>query len=606
MSLAVHFSPFSCYYKNQMISPNRIELFHQITTDWDNYHPTDWDDLVNLLDKIKNKKKASIIPCGEDAMKFFARGTAFITFSYGIDGVTVEISKYAHTISAIFKPYGSPSIHIIGGNFQPQVASIFDAEWHRFRLEGIDGWSKWDDGKWFKALFRKKMISFLKESNLLTKEIYQQAVGIAKCLGKYFIDNQIFLVIPVNVASNPGNIALTLGLVLVTEALGIYVLNSNHDFYWEYGKPLSEKALGEKPGIRDHFFRNIKNKTFFRLFRLLYPWNGARWLQININRSQSRKLVTKFGFPEEKVFEISTCIADTFFEAYSKKDVIDIRLRMGHILSNGEAIMHPISIADHLSRIDEWMENQTPIILGARPDLSIDPKSDDLIIMIQPTRIVSRKRIERNLDLINALFRKSALKEEFQNNPNRQLILHITGPAPQEHQEDLEKVLFAYKETIRTLPEILANRIFLAFSVGHETHVSFTKNQFQPLTIETIYRMADAVVFPSETEGRGLPIIEASAIGIPIICSQYHPIDVFDDVIGETLPEELRIRYTLFPEGKFHKAILFDVANLLIHPGAKQSDITHNKEAVRARYCQASFTNNFKRLLNQFYELEKV
>lgn len=588
-----------------MMPSNQIELFQQLTADWDNYHPTDWDDLVKLLDRIKNNKQASIIPCGEDAHKFFARGTAFITFSYGIDGVTVELSKYAHAISDLFKPFGNPSIHLIGGNFHPQVSSIFDAEWHQFQLDGIDGWSKWDGGKWFEALFINKMKSFYKESNLLTKEVYQQAVVIAKRLGRYFIDNKISLVIPVNVASNPGNIALTLGLVLVTEALGIFVLNSNHDFYWESGKPLTEREPGEKPGIRDHFFRNIKNKTFFSLFRLLYPWNGNRWMQININARQSRKLVTTFGFPEEKVFEISTCVNDSFFEPYSKKDLLDIRLKMSHILSNGDSIMRPVPLADHLSRVDSWMDNQQPIILGARAGLSVDPRSDDLIIMLQPTRIVSRKRIERNLDLIDALLRKSALKQEFQNNPNRQLILHITGPTPTEHQEDLEKVLFAYKKIIDAFPEWLADRIFLAFSAGNETHASFSKKQLQPLTIEDLYRMADAVVFPSETEGRGLPIIEASAIGIPIICSQYHPREVFRDVIGTKLPKELRIKYTLFPDNIFHQVYLSDVANWLIHPDAKQNQIAHNKEAVRARYSQASFNNRIEHLLNHLCKMDQ-
>ena len=277
---------------------------------------------------------------------------------------------------------------------------------------------------------------------------------------------------------------------------------------------------------------------------------------------------------------------------------------MGHILSNGETIMRPVPIDNHLSGVDQWMKHQQPVILGARPGLSVDPRSDDLIIMLQPTRIVSRKRIARNLDLISALFRQSALREEFDNNPNRQLILHITGPTPKEHQKDLEEVLFAYKRVIRTLPEMLADRIFLAFSVGHENHASFSKKQFEPLTIETIYRMADVVVFPSETEGRGLPIIETSASGIPIICSQYHPREVFSDVIGEKLPENLRIKYILFPEGKFDQAFLSDVANLIIHPGAKQNLIIHNKEAVRARYSHASFKNNFERLLNQLNKLD--
>ncbi len=152
---------------------------------------------------------------------------------------------------------------------------------------------------------------------------------------------------------------------------------------------------------------------------------------------------------------------------------------------------------------------------------------------------------------------------------------------------------------------MLADRIFLAFSVGQESHASFSKKQFEPLTIENIYRMADVVVFPSETEGRGLPIIEASASGIPIICSQYRPREVFSDVIGEKLPEELQIHYTLFPEGKFTQAFLSDVADLLIHPDAKQKLIIQNREAVRIRYSHESFKNKFERLLNQLYELDQ-
>jgi len=587
-----------------MNSPSSNELIYQLETVLDNYHPVYWNDIVELLNKFENSKKSPLIPCKENFLNCFSRGTAFISFSFGIDGVSIETSKYAHTLQDIFSPFENSSIHFISGRFEPQISSIISADWYRFQVDGINGWNKWEDGKWFKALFRKKMRSFSEESILLANEVYKQAVVIAKCLGTYFLNNQISLVIPVNVASNPGNLALTLGLVLVTEALGIYVLNINHDFYWESGKPLSERALGEKPGVRDHFFRNVNNKNFFSLFSLLYPWNGNRWLQVNINTRQSRKLINKFGFPKEKVFEILTSITDTFFEVYSKQEVIDIRLRMGHILSNGEDIMCPVPIDNHLSSVDQWMKNQQPVILGASSGLSINPISDDLIILLQPTRIVSRKRIERNLELIGALFRKSAVREEFQNNPNRQMILHITGPVPREHQEDLEKVLFAYKKTIRALPGKLANRIFLAFSVGRESHTSFSNKQFQPLTIEALYRMADVVVFPSETEGRGLPIIEASACGVPIICSQYHPIEVFNDVIGERLPEELQIRYTLFPEGKFHQAFLSEVADLLVNVEAKQHVISHNKEAMRARYGTETLKNKFEILLQQLYELD--
>ena len=74
---------------------------------------------------------------------------------------------------------------------------------------------------------------------------------------------------------------------------------------------------------------------------------------------------------------------------------------------------------------------------------------------------------------------------------------------------------------------------------------------FDPLNITDLYRLATAVLFPSETEGRGLPIIESAAIGVPIISSRYSPEEVFDSVIGEHLPEEQRIKYIHFPEGEF-------------------------------------------------------
>jgi len=586
-----------------MKSPKSDERYQQLISILDNYHPIDWGDIVDLLKLIKDKKKTSLHE-SDDFLQIFARGTAFITFGYGIDGVSIEMSKYAHSLEALYSPQGNSSIHFIGGNFHPQTSSILNPEWKRFHLKGIDGWDKWADGEWFDGLFRRKMTSFSVESNVLTQEIFRQAVNIAKELGKYFIENNISLSIPVNIASNPGNIALTLGLVLVTEIFGTFVLNSNHDFYWEAGKPLTEREPGEEPGVRDHFFHNINNKTFFALFEMLYPWNGRRWLQININARQSRKLIEIFGIPKEKVFKISTSIADSFFEAYSRQDVFETRLRMGHILSGGEAVMHPVSIANHLSAVDDWMMNQQPIIIGAKPGLTVDPTSEDLFILLQPTRIVSRKRVERNLELVGELFQNTKLREKFDGSLNCQLILHITGPTPQEHQRDLERVLWAYNELTNELPGSLADRIFIAFSVGHESHPSFLINNFQPLNIESIYRMADMVVFPSETEGRGLPIIEAGASGVPIICSQYYPREVFRDVIGEDLPENMRIKYTLYPEGTFPQEFLNQAADLLLNPGANQALIDHNKEAVRTRFSQISLTRKFARLLDQLHNLE--
>ncbi|MEJ2485474.1 MAG: glycosyltransferase [Anaerolineales bacterium] len=582
-----------------MNSAKSADLYYRLNLVLDGFNPTRWSDIAQILKQIKTADYLSQQLDKQNYLAQFAKGTAFITFDFGIDGVSIEISKYAQTLEDIYSPFSEVSLHLIAGNFHTEASSVLSDNWSRFQIQGINGWNKWEGGKWFRALFEKEIKSNSQESKDLAIEIFRQAISIAKRLGKYLIDNQIALLIPVNIASNPGNMALTLGVVLLTEVLGTSVLNSNHDFYWESGKPSQERGAGERPGLRDHFFRNLNHKPFFSLFQSLYPWNGNRWLQVNINSRQSRRLINRFGLPKEKIYEISTSIGDQFFEPYNDKDVKYARLRMAHILSNGKAQLQPISIYQYLSKLDEWMLDQRPIIVGARPGLSIDPESDNLIILLQPTRIIARKRIERNIDLIRALMKRSQLGKEFERNPARQLVLHITGPTPKEHQKDLEKILVAYKRLVEKLPEDIAQRIFVAFSVGQDDHPSFSKHQFAPLTIDAIYRMANAVVFPSETEGRGLPIIEASAIGIPIICSRYHPLKVFRAVIGRGLPEELQIHYTFFPEGLFPPRFLEKVSRILLSSREDLNSVAHNKTAVQVRYSRQALKNKFEHLLAQ-------
>jgi glycosyltransferase involved in cell wall biosynthesis len=582
-----------------MDSAKSENLFDDFSLILDDFNPGSWSEIANILKQIKRINEPSQIVDKQNFLTQYAKGTAFITFAFGIDGVSIEISKYARALEDIYNPFCEASVHMIAGNFHEEASSILSDSWNRFQIEGINGWDKWDGGKWFRALFHEEIRRKSPESKDLATEIFRQAVSIAKRLGKYLIDNQIALLIPVNIASNPGNMAFTLGVVLVTELLGISVLNSNHDFYWESGKPAQEREPGESPGMRDHFFRNIGHKPFFSLFQLLYPWNGKCWLQVNINTRQSRRLKKRYGLPKEKIHEIPTSVGDQFFEPYTDEDVKYARLRMAYILSDGQAQLQSISVDQHLSRLDDWMKDQKPLLIGPQSDLLIDPESDKLTILLQPTRIVGRKRIERNIDLIRALMRRSSFGKEYKRDSARQLVLHITGPTPREHQKDLEKILFAYKRLVERLPENIAQRIFVAFSVGQDDHPSFSKHQFTPLTIDTIYRMANAVVFPSETEGRGLPIIEASAIGIPIICSRYHPIKVFRGVVGRGLPDELQIQYTRFPEGIFPQRFLEKVSTLLLSSREDIPSVAHNRDAVQTRYSSKALKKKFEYLLTQ-------
>lgn len=561
-----------------------------------------WEEILSTVEKISSVEHSRLPASRAAFLQTASQGTAFLTFDFGIDGVSIEIAKYARILEKLFQPYGDARLHFIAGDFSPRADAILKAHWLRCQIDGINGWSKWDEGKWFDALFQEEMPAGSQRSSELAEEVYRQAQVIASKLGDYLVANGINLLITVNVASNPGNLALALALVLVTETLGTVVINSNHDFYWDEGKPSAEREPGEEAGDRDHFFRNADNRPFFSLLEMLYPWQGRRWLQMNINKRQSERLIKDFGFPPQRVFEIGTSVRDRLFEDYTREEVKHARLRMANILSNGDAVIHPYSLNEHERILDKWMDAQIPKVIGARDGLRLNLFADDIIYLLQPTRVIARKRIEKGVELIQALL-QGPLRATFEENPARQLVLHITGPTPLEHQADLETILDVYRSLIDNLPHAFSERVFLAFSAGHGTHASFEEKSLEDMKITDIYRMATAVFFPSETEGRGLPIIESGAVGIPIICSRYEPEEVFAGVIGEDLPQELQIHYLLFPEDAFSEAFLQEVADLLTHPEAWAKWREHNRQAIRLRYSTAALSAAFQHLLDSAYEM---
>ena len=272
---------------------------------------------------------------------------------------------------------------------------------------------------------------------------------------------------------------------------------------------------------------------------------------------------------------------------------------MAHILSDGQPVIRPIPVQQHLANLKTWMSTQKPLVCAARDCLSLDLTSDQIIYFLQPTRIIARKRIEKDWHLIGALLHYPLFLNEFKKNPHRQIVLHITGPTPIEHQADLETVLKAFMEVIANVPSSISDRLFLAFSVGNEEHPSFQEKGLSRLCIEEIYHLATAILFPSETEGRGLPIGEASASEIPIICSRYSPEEVFADAVGEGLPEEKQILYTLFPEGDFPESFLTEVTELTLYPVKIRERIACNKNAARLRYRKEVMGKIFKEIFTE-------
>ncbi len=564
----------------------------------------DWDDIENYLQQLSMSGGAAT----QSTVDFecqVSRGIAFITYDFGIDGVSIEIFKYADCLEKLFKSRGYDAVpmHFIGGDFHEKADIVLKPYWQRFQIDNMNGWNKWYGGKYFSKLYYEDMPEGSEQSREMAREMWRQAGEFAAQLGDYLEKHQIKLLIPVNIPTNPGNFAIMLAIVMVTEALQCSVISSNHDFYWEGGAPPEERHPGAEPGVRDHFFRNCHNRPFFKLFQLLYPWNGRRWIQVNINSPQSRTLIEKFGFPPNKVFELGTSISDKFFQPGTSEYVNSVRRRMNYIISDGSELIETIDIKRHLAGLSDWMQNQRPLACGCRDGLILDLTAEKNLICLQPTRVIGRKRIEKDLHLLQALLHYQPFQHIFFNDSEYKLVLHITGPTPVEHQEALEQILNAYVELCASLPPDVAERVFIEFSVGNGSHPIFESLGLETLEIEDIYKLATVILFPSETEGRGLPIIEASAGGIPIICSRYRPQTVFDEVVGAELDAEQQIKFLEFPEDNYDEKFLSNVSELLLHPENFADWREHNRRAVAMRYGSEMIQNKFAEFIKVFAEV---
>lgn len=512
-------------------------------------------------------------------------GIAFVTYNYGIDGVTIEIAKYARALATLLGDHPTPvPIHYIGGNFFKAADAYIPRQAPRLHISHFDGWDKWHGGRWFRRLFFSPMPAGSAVSDQMAVEIWNQGLASARMLSHYFLENKIDTVIPVNINSNPGNPASALAVVLATETTRARVLNSTHDFFWEGGKPACLRPPGVPPGSRDHFFTNRDNPQFYKFFQRILPWAGSNWCHLTINSRQSHTLIQRYGFARSRVILMGTTIPPAFFTPCSFREKRYHRLRMAHILSPGHGIIHATPVNTFLEQTDAWMANQQPVVCGDARAVPLDMTAPDALYLLQPTRVLTKKRIYRNWDLLEQLFLHTALGKTFAENPRRTLTLHITGPVPVEHKADLEQILTTFDRVLETLPRFMARRIFTAFSVGNETHEGFETQNFARLEMAEIYKMADMVFLPSETEGRGLPILEGGAAGIPVVCSRYTPAETFNEVVGTHLAANMRIRYILFPENEFSRSMLDETTSRLLAPDRYCDEKRHNRRAVAARF----------------------
>lgn len=559
-----------------------------------------WFDLGLYLDQIKEKRKIPqkrFIGAFDDFKAYMCKADfAFVTYQYSIDGVSIELEKYTKVFQQKFK---DSNIHYIVGKFYTEANKSIPDKIKKYELPIIQAFNEWN---LYKDFFFTKLERGSKEYNILIEKFWNQTIQIVEDLGIYIINNDIRLLFLINVCSNPGNVSLSLAIVLLSELLGIPVINNNHDFYWEGGASEITKRLNNLPdGPRDFFFTNSNLGEFFSLIEVLFPWESRIWMNVNINKQQSDHLIRINGHNPANVLEIGTAVDTSIFQNVSKRKKIKAFYQFEQVLSRYSETLIGYSVKDVIESDLVAKDNPRPILISARKTKQLSKFLNENIVFLQPTRIISRKRIEIGFELISRLFADEDFFKRFSETKHLKITILITGPIASGHFSYFQRLLVKFNELLESLDGEVKNKIFLAFLFSELDKEKFKSHFEVPVGIPELYNIASLILLPSKTEGRGLPIIEANACGTPIFCSRYYPENVYSEVIGEHLPHTDRLKVIEFDGKNITKKHVKLIIDRVFFPHLFANEIAHNFKVVQKRYSIDALKDNIDNICYSMY-----
>ncbi|TFH22323.1 MAG: glycosyltransferase, partial [Bacteroidia bacterium] len=559
-----------------------------------------WFDLGLFLDRLKEEQSYPHIQRdgSYDEFKEELRtgGIALLTFHYMVDGVTVEAEKYASLLRRNFP--GIP-VHYIAGKIHSKTAPFIHKDYKQKEIPELAGFDDWE---LYRDFYFNKLEKGSNVYNELIIKLWQQTLVIMDKLGRYIEEEEINLLYVINVCSNPGNVAFALATVLLSEFLKIPVINNNHDFYWEGGMCKADREKeGLKQGPRDFFFTNCHLGEFFSVIEMLYPWQSRSWINVNINRGQSEHLVRQKGHNPANVMEIGTAVDTTQFTKSDKRKNINTFLQLEKILSRYQAKLVSYSAEDVLERGLEGESNPRPILIGART-MAVNRFISENIILLQPTRIISRKRIETSFNLLLKMFQEEEMILRFKKTAHLKMTLLITGPIAAGHYGYYRKLIEKFGALLIEAAPELKERIYLALLFGELDRDTFKDRFSQPAGIAELYNISSLVLLPSKTEGRGLPIIEATACGTPIFCRRYEPETVYSEVIGEHLEERNRLKVLEFKGKRISEGIVRRIIDRVFFPHRYTGEVNHNLRVVNKRYSLDSLNDNIYQIIRRLFD----
>ncbi|MFA7253886.1 MAG: phosphodiester glycosidase family protein [Patescibacteria group bacterium] len=546
-----------------------------------------WFDIGLFLDQLKHDKpirKVEEPSSLGDLKKRLRKGVAFATYVTGLDGVSIEMYKYS---SAIRELLGQETpVHWLVGEVDPRVGYFKNRPGTILQvIPEMGGFEKW--GEPYRLLYHSKLKRGGKEYNELPLTIWQETKVLTKKLLDYIEQNNIELFLAANVESNPGNISLTLSLIIISELYNIHVIASNHDYYWEGGS--ADRKPNEKKGPRDHFFKNSKLGEVFSVIQTIYPWDSPKWLHSNINTTQSKDLVKKIGINPFHVSEMTTSINTNVFRCLNIKEKQRTWQKVKLLFNEFEQISHP-------ERLDTKISQEKPILISLNVKEHYD--LDNTSVFLQPTRIIERKNIEKDFDIIESLLKRTQWAKS-----TKKILLIIAGPIASGSDEYYQYILAKIRRLYTRLGKNGA-RVSIGFLFGKNFDYTFESQELQPLRINELYGISELIFLLSDLETRGLPIIESAATRVPLVIKRFYPEEVYAEVLGLNDPPNRRMQVLELPD-KISDDFIQEIYRTLTNPLTKKAMVDHNHRVVSQRYSIPALTKNFNSLIEKLWLLER-
>lgn len=556
-----------------------------------------WFDLGLFLDELRDQRKNPMAHATGSFRDFLRshRRMAFVTFYYGTDGVTIEVEKYAQALREI-EPQAE--IHYIAGNLRGEVGRYVSPAVSLHQAAQFRGFDQW-------PLYRQMYFTPLSRGssayNQLIKDLWRETLAATARLVALIEKNEIRLLIPVNLCSNPGNVSAALAVTLVSELMCIPVIANAHDYFWEGGSTPVARAAGTPAGPRDFFFTNYNVGEVFSLLENLFPWESPSWLYLNINRDQSDALIGRKGFLPGLVTEIATAVDFPTTHRQSAERRIATLVRLEKIFAHGGSLPPAQDALVYARSLRREPVPTTPVLLGLHSQPRVRLSSDN-ILLLQPTRIVERKRIEIDLQLLAQLFADQSFVAYFRQNPQLTLTLLVAGPVHSLEAGYLPRLVAQFAGLKKTMPRDMHRRVFFGLLYGALRVPEKKSLASQDIHLYDVYQAASLILLPSLLETRGLPIIEAAALGAPILVHRYRPESVYGAVIGENLSANERLRVVEFSGDQLSLRLVAEVAAHIIHPTRFANDLLHNRRVISRRYSMDALRKDWERVLRLLYE----